>query len=324
MQHPKHSTASAPGKVILCGEHAVVYGQPAIAVPLNRVRAQATVDAADKGGIVWYAPDLGETWRLGDLPDHPLAQLTGATLARIGVATDVALRITVRSDIPIAGGMGSGAALGAALVRALAAFFDQVLGPADVAALVYESERAYHGTPSGIDNTVVSYEQPVWFVRGTDGAPPTIEPVEVRPPVALIIGDTGVRAPTYVTVGGVRERWQRDRQHYNALFEQIGAVALAVRGVLRDGQIEQLGTLLNQNQALLETIGVSSPELEHLIGVARRVGALGAKLSGGGGGGVMLALVTADTAEQVQAALGAAGAAHVLHTTVSMHTNEHP
>jgi mevalonate kinase len=317
MQPGKRSRASAPGKVIVCGEHAVVYGHPAIALPVASVRASATVEAAAGDGIVCFAPNLGETWRLAQQRDHPLAQLIVATLERIGVPTDVSLRVTLLSDIPIASGMGSGAALGAALVRALAAFFGHPLGDAEVAALVYEGERAYHGTPSGIDNTVVSYEQPIWFVRGTNNAPPIIEPLRIRTPFSLVIGDTGVRAPTYITVGGVRERWQRNAQHFNARFAQIGAVADAARAAFANGQIEQLGRLFDQNQALLEEIGVSSPELDHLIDAARAAGALGAKLSGGGGGGIMIAVATAETAPTIQAALHAAGAVRVLHTTVS-------
>lgn len=310
------SHGSAPGKIIVCGEHAVVYGWPAIALPLPLVRAYASVEPNNGDGIVCCAPDIGETWRLADHADHPVAQVIEATLGRLGIASSPSVTITIRSDIPVAGGMGSGAATSAAIVRALAAFFDQPLDPADVAALVYVGEQAYHGTPSGIDNTVVSYEQPTWFVRGVDGAPPTIEPINMHTPLHLVIGDTGVRAPTYTTVGGVRDRWQRDPARYEALFDQIGAIVLEVRVALAQGQIKQIGALLNRNQVLLEQVGVSSPELEHLIAAARAAGALGGKLSGGGGGGIMLALATPQSTDQIRMALQAAGAARVLGTTV--------
>lgn len=310
------SIASAPGKLIICGEHAVVYGQPAIAVPLPDVRAWATVAQAASPGIVCAAPDLGETWRLSSQRDHPLAQLTISTLRRLGLAEDIALHITLRSNIPIASGMGSGAALGAALVKALAAYAGHVLSSAEVAALVYESERAFHGTPSGIDNTVVSYEQPVWFRRGAQDTPPTIEQVQIAAPLHLVIGDTGVRAPTSLTVGVVRERWQREPDLLIAYFEQIGSIVQQVRAALAAGQLTQTGELLNQNQAVLHRLGVSSPDLERLISAAIQAGALGAKLSGGGGGGVMLALTTAERIDHVRAALQHAGAAHVLATSI--------
>jgi len=316
MQQAK-SRASAPGKLIVCGEHAVVHRRPALALPLPLVRAHATVERSDEGGIVCDAPDVGETWRLVDRVEHPLAQVIRATLRRLHIASPPSMVITIRSDIPIASGMGSGAATSAAIVRALAAFFAQPLPDSDVAALVYVGEQAYHGTPSGIDNTVVSYEQPVWFVRGMDGAPPTIEPIHIGAPLHLVIGDTGVRAPTYATVGGVRARWEGDPARYEALFDQIGDIVQAVRVALEQGQSKEIGALLDRNQALLAEAGVSSPELEHLIAAARGAGALGAKLSGGGGGGIMLALATPQTAAPIQAALHAAGAVRVLHTTVN-------
>jgi mevalonate kinase len=311
------STASAPGKVILCGEHAVVYGRPAIALPLTTVRATATVETVDVSGIHCDAPDIGERWALAKRPDHPLGQLVLATLARLGYAQMPSFHITLHSDVPVASGMGSGAALGAALVKALAAQVGQHLSAAEVAALVYESERAYHGTPSGIDNTVVSYERPIWFQRGAGGAPPTIEPLLLRAPLYLVIGDTGVRAPTYVTVGAVRERWQRNPEGYETLFDQIGEIAHAVRAALATGQSETLGHLLNRNQMLLHDLGVSSPELQRLIDAALAAGALGVKLSGGGGGGIMLALADSERTPAVRQALQAAGAVRVLQAVVA-------
>jgi mevalonate kinase len=222
------TTASAPGKVILCGEHAVVYGQPAIALPLSDVRAQATIeDAPHSSGVILDMPDVGESWRLTDAPTHPLATLVRLTCEHFGITTPLDLHMTLRSRVPIASGMGSGAALGAALVKALAAHLGMSLSPDRVSRLVYESERFYHGTPSGIDNTVVSYEQAIWFVRGQDQGlvrtPPVIAPLHVGSPCALVIGDTGVRAPTHETVLGVRERWQHAPECFDALFTAAGS-----------------------------------------------------------------------------------------------------
>lgn len=316
------TTASAPGKVILCGEHAVVHGQPAIALPLPDIRAQATVEAALPGaGITLNLADLGESVILREAQDHPLATLIRLTIAELEVTLPLDLSITLRSAIPIASGMGSGAALGAALVKALSAQLGRSLDPGTVSRLVYESERFYHGTPSGIDNTVVSYEQAIWFVRGQEHqgrrTPPTIEPLQIGAPFALVIGDTGVHAPTHITVGGVRERWKQERQHFDALFSEIGQVVLAIRQHLAAGDLLALGAALNRNQDLLREIGVSSPELERLIVAARVAGALGAKLSGGGGGGIMLALVTLSQQDAVARALLAAGATRVTQTTVT-------
>ena len=313
------TTASAPGKVILCGEHAVVYGQPAIALPLPDVRAQATIEDSSTGsGAILELPDVGESRRLSE--EHPLATLARLVCEHLGVATPLDLHITLRSTVPIASGMGSGAALGAALVKALAAHLGSPLGPEVVARLVYESERFYHGTPSGIDNTVVSYEQAIWFVRGQDQGearmPPTIAPLQIGAPFALVIGDTGVRAPTHVTVRGVRERREHAPERFDAVFAAIGREVTAIREYLAGGKLPELGAALNRNQALLRAIGVSSAELERLIAAALSGGALGAKLSGGGGGGIMLALATVEQHETVARALLEAGAARVTQTLV--------
>lgn len=315
-------TASAPGKVILCGEHAVVYGQPAIALPLTDIRATASIEQLpEENGLVIAAPDIGERWHLTKHPDHPLALLARLTLDQLGMTALPNALITLRSAIPIASGLGSGAALGAALVRALSHFLNVPLDPAQIAQLVYESERVFHGTPSGIDNTVVSYEQAIWFVRGptsNDGsAQPTIEPLVVGRPFELVIGDTGIRAPTHIPVGRVREQRQRQPQQFNAYFDEIGQIVREVRQTLADGAITRLGELLNHNQELLQKLGVSSPQLERLIDAARSGGCWGAKLSGGGDGGIMLAVVDSEQRTAVAHAVLGAGATRVWTTTIS-------
>ncbi|MCS6881203.1 MAG: mevalonate kinase [Oscillochloridaceae bacterium] len=308
------TSASAPGKLILCGEHAVVYGRPAIAAPLGDLRAYARLEAGEPGsGLCFSAPDLGETWTAAGQPEHPLSELALATLARLR-QNEPDLTIELRSDIPIASGMGSGAAIGTALVRALATHAGATLAPEEVAALVYASERRFHGTPSGIDNTVVAHERAIWFVRREPA--PLIETLTIARPLLLVVGDTGVRSATRLPVGAVRERWRADPPRYEALFDRVAELVTQARAALATGDAPLLGALLNANQALLEQIGVSSPELERLVAAARAAGALGAKLSGAGWGGVMLALVTPENRPAVENALQEAGAARVLAATV--------
>jgi mevalonate kinase len=331
------ASASAPAKLILCGEHAVVYARPAIALPLAGIRARADVAAGRTGaGIVVYARDLGRRWRVAEGSDHPISELIASVLAKLGRPLDrtLDLKISIRSTIPIASGMGSGAAVATALVRALAAYFGRQLAPAEISALVYASERRFHGTPSGIDNTVIAYERPIWFLRRGVGSweagggpeahqPPTpnsqlpaIEPIAIAAPFTLVVADTGVRSPTRAPVGEVRRRWQAEPARYEAWFEQIGALALRVRAALADGDVAALRPLLTENHALLQQIGVSSPELDALVVAALEAGALGAKLSGAGWGGVMLALVASEASEPVVRALKEAGAKRVLETLV--------
>ena len=313
--------ASAPSKIILCGEHAVVYSRPAIALPLSGVRAHAVVQNAAAGsGITFDAPDLGQRWALAEAPDQPLSELVVRVLDQLGATPALDLQISMVSTIPIAGGMGSGAAIATAIVRALAAHLGQELPAETISALVYASEQRFHGTPSGIDNTVVAFERPIWFVRQPSlyGGPSVaaIEPITIAEPFTLLIGDTGVRSPTRLPVGEVRQRWQASPAHYEVLFDAVGALVLQVRRALAQGDLPALGALLDANQALLERIGVSSAELGQLVTAARVAGALGAKLSGAGWGGVMLALVAPAARERVAAALQAAGAVRVLETTV--------
>ncbi|WP_129632494.1 mevalonate kinase [Candidatus Oscillochloris fontis] len=303
-------TTSAPAKIILCGEHAVVYNRPAIALPLGDVRAYAVATPTAPGtGLHFVAPDLDETWSFSTHPQHPLSELAATVLEHLGaVAPD--LSITLRSDIPIAGGMGSGAAIGAALVRAVAQALGHNLPPAEVSALVYASEGRYHGTPSGIDNTVIAYEQAIWFQRRPD-APPLIAPIHVATPLTLVIGDTGVRSATHRPVGALRKRWQADPPTYEARFDAVADVATQARAALAAGDLAALGQIMNTNQTLLEELGISSPELDRLVQAARQAGALGAKLSGAGWGGVMIALAHSNQCQQVADALHAAGASRV-------------
>ncbi|RIK37930.1 MAG: mevalonate kinase [Chloroflexi bacterium] len=307
------TAASAPGKVILVGEHAVVYGRPAIAVPVWEVTATVTVtDRAPGAGCVLIAHDIGLHQRLDSTPDsEPLALVTRLALAQLGLPSNPDWQIELRSTIPIASGLGSGAALSAALVRALFAHAGQPVAPAQVSQLVYESERFYHGTPSGIDNTVVAHGQPVWFVKGEE--PVVIEP---KGSLTLLIADSGIAAPTKETVGDVRRGWQADPVRYEAWFDAIAAVAREARQAIEEGDLARLGRLFDENQALLAQLGVSSPPLERLVEAARAAGALGAKLSGGGRGGNVIALVEPANEEPVRQALLASGAKRTISTTV--------
>jgi mevalonate kinase len=177
---------------------------------------------------------------------------------------------------------------------------------------VYEVERIHHGTPSGIDNTVVAYEQVVYFVREHP-----ITRLSVGEPFTLVVADTGKPSPTGEIVGRVRRAWKRERAHYDALFDQIGDTAKDARDAIETGAISDLGPLMDSNHELLIELGVSSPVLDELVETARLAGAIGAKLSGAGQGGNMIALVEDDdTGQQVAAALRDDGAARVILTEV--------
>lgn len=311
----EHATASAPGKIILFGEHAVVYGKPAIAVPVTQVQATATVSPGPVGcGLILHLPDVGERLAVAEAPpEHPLAHVCRLAARLLALQPLPDWVLTLRSTIPIASGLGSGAAAATALVRALARATGTPMPATQVAALVYESEILYHGTPSGIDNTVIAYEQPVWFVRNQPPAP-----FPIQRPFVVLIADTGLASPTSTTVGDVRSGWQADPRRYEALFERVGQLVYAARQAIELGNIGALGPLMDENHQLLAAMGVSCRELNVLQRTAKDAGALGAKLSGGGRGGNLIALPPEDEGDigRIAAALRRSGAVSVLASTI--------
>jgi mevalonate kinase len=303
----------APGKIILFGEHAVVYGRPALAVPVTQVKAEAVVELAGPDeGLLLVAEDLCEEIHFDSTQaQHPLVVAARLTLTELGLTEPPPWRVGVRSSIPIAGGLGSGAAVSAALVRALADAAGQPLSPSTVSAIVYRVEILHHGTPSGIDNSVVCYEQPIYFVRGQ--AP---QALSIGRRFMLAIANTGTASPTRTAVADVRRAWEGETARFDVLFDRIASIVEKAKAAITGGMPEALGNLMDENQALLCAIGVSSPALDALAEAARRAGAGGAKLSGAGRGGNLIALVTAETQEAVTAAMRAAGAVSVIVTTV--------
>ena len=310
-------SARAPAKAILFGEHAVVYGRPAIAVPLTQVQARVTILAeplAPSGRIWIEAPDTGLNSALSDLPeDHPLQILVRSLTQALVINHLPALCLRINSTIPVAAGLGSGAAVSVAALRAMSGFLGHLLDDEQVNTLAFQVEKAYHGTPSGIDNTVVTYARPIYFVRERP-----FELLKVAAPFTLVIGDSGIPSPTASAVAGVRARWQAKPRPYEALFDEVAAVVNAARQVIETGAPEKLGPLMDENHRLLQKIGVSSPELDRLVEAAKQAGAWGAKLSGGGQGGNMLALAAPEQAVTIAAALTQAGAVRTIVSVVQM------
>ncbi len=304
-------SASAPGKIILFGEHAVVYGRPAIAVPILQVRAKAIVSVDPRsapGLVIIKAPDIGLETALSALPDnHPLAAVLWKAASAIKLSHIPACTIQVTSSVPIAAGMGSGAAVSVAILRAFSASMGHPLSDEQVSQLAYEVEIIYHGTPSGIDNTVITYAKPVYYIKGK-----TIETLQVKHPFTLVIGDSGVISPTMSAVSDVHQGWENARDRFEALFDAAGMIADSARKAINAGENDALGPLMDENHTLLSKMGVSSLELERLVEAARSAGALGAKLSGAGCGGNMIALVAPEGADRVARALQEAGAVRTI------------
>jgi mevalonate kinase len=295
--------AFARGKIILLGEHAVVYGHPAIASAIDRgVHAQATVTDGDvdRLSIAPWGQDVGPS------ADESAEALCRAFhVALDGRAKDrPRLLVTCDVGLPSGAGLGCSAALGVAVIDAI----DEVLGtPRSREALAeaaFAWEQVFHGNPSGIDNTVAALGGIVSFRRSAQ-----LETVRPRRPLPMVVAYSGESSSTKVTVASVARQRERRPAEIDALFEAIASIVDNGRLAIEAGDLRGLGKLFDANHMLLSSMMLSTERLERLCGAARGAGALGTKLTGGGGGGCMIALVTDREASlPVLAAIRAEGA----------------
>ncbi len=265
------------GKLILCGEHAVVFGHPALAFAVDR-HTTVEVDRC-----------AGASRITADQPDGRLVDALARVVPSEGFAVEI------RTDLPVGRGMGSSAALAVALVRALAALDGEAVGAEGIIDRAMPIEQAFHGNPSGLDVAVAAHGGIVRYRRG----PPRQIKHLAAPRWTVVVLDSGSAGNTAELVAGVAAR----RPGVDRALDRIGALVQQAETALTDDRA--LGEILDENHALLQRIGVSTPPLDALVGLAKRAGALGAKLAGAGGGGVVLALV--DEAEPVLRAARKAG-----------------
>jgi len=294
------------GKIILLGEHSVVYGRHAIAapIPLN-IRAEVR---AQHEHIDLVIPRWGVEMRLSE-PERCISSLHASiTLIaeRLGVA-DRGMRVDVVPRVPRANGLGASAALAVAVIRAMAHCFDVAISEREISNLAFDCEKIAHGTPSGIDNTLATFGRPILFRKDGAATRAEIRDLATPRPIPVIIGLSGVATLTMQTVGNVRAAWEKNPQRYETIFSQIDDLALAGVEALRKGDIAELGELMNIDHGLLNALQVSSWEIEELVEIARRHGALGAKLTGGGGGGAMIAVAEPASSQSIASAMRAAG-----------------
>ncbi|NMB56295.1 MAG: mevalonate kinase [Leptolinea sp.] len=310
------TSASAPGKAILLGEHAVVYGKPALAIPVSQLRVEVSIESFRcPANEIWIdSPVIRLYKNVKDLPiDNPLRMAVDLTIAECQNRQFPGLMIRINSALPIGGGMGSGAAVSCALIRALSGYLDgSSLSLETINRLAFEVEKIHHGNPSGVDNTVITYEQPIYFRRGA-----RMEKVTVKEPIHLVIADTGINSATSSMVGGVRKRYEQNKEGYQRIFDSIETLVNNARKAIESGDISLLAEMMDENHRLLQSLEVSSFSLDRLVKTARSSGALAAKLIGAGGGGNMIALCTADTTRQVSQALNSIGAVRVFSFTLA-------
>ncbi|MEO1244783.1 MAG: hydroxymethylglutaryl-CoA reductase, degradative [Pseudomonadota bacterium] len=293
---------SSAGKIILLGEHAVVYGSHALALPIPAAMHAGVRIGGD--GIRLKIP----AWHTDVTLDirEPEARGFAATAALILDALEITernLELTVLSQLPRAMGLGSSASLAVAVIRALDESFSLGLDDEAVNALAFRCEALAHGTPSGVDNTLATYAEPLLFQNRGELE---LRPLRLRevPPVVVAWGDEP--GLTATQVAGVRERRLRTPEVYDALFAKIDELTLTSAEALEDTNYRVVGDAMNLCHGLLNGIGVSTPTLERMVHIAREAGAMGAKLTGGGGGGSIVALCP-DNAAAVTRALESFG-----------------
>ncbi|GFZ30752.1 mevalonate kinase [Clostridium zeae] len=300
----KSAICEAHSKLILVGEHAVVYGKPAIAIPFPlkvRVIIQKAVGPIMFESSIYTGP-------IDKIP----AKMEGIKACieetlRYANQPFENLRIRIDSDIPLGRGLGSSAAIAIAIVRSLFSLFEQKLSKEHLFSLVQIAETYAHGKPSGIDTVAEISEHPIWFQKEKE-----IVPLTIGRPLYIVVADTGRNGDTHTAVDNVRKRYASETAKVQNSLDEIARIVELAREAILNGDIYLLGDLLYRNQEELKILGVSDDELNHLIDIARNEGALGAKLTGGGLGGCMLALgKSLEHAEVIAKRLMDSGASNV-------------
>lgn len=284
------TTASASSKAILFGEHAVVYGYPSVAVPLPEIRANAKIKDIKRKKVIIDMPDFGKTGVFKELAwEHPIRFAVDLFLSGHKITLQNGLCLSLHSEIPIASGMGSGAAISTAVFKALFAHFNIPYTAKKLSELVFEVEKLHHGTPSGIDNTVIAYEQAVLFRKDEE-----IQRINFPKTIHLVIANSGFTTPTKTTVSDVAWLYENNSTSVTDTFAQIEQCVILGLEALLLGDLEKAGEMMTENHQLLRSLTVSNERLDQLVDAANSFGAYGAKLSGGGRGGIVIALTEAE------------------------------
>lgn len=305
--------ASAPAKVILFGEHFVVYGEPAIVLAIDK-RAYAEAELRDDKRLYLHSVNLNlsgyfesEFFKIeqGDAKGakskfEPLKLAVEKVLEIYG--ENVGLDVEVNSTVPVAAGLGSSAAVAVAVTAAVGAILNVKMSKEAVFRISYEAEKIVHGTPSGVDPAISTFGGALLFQMDAG-----FKPLDVKADVPLVIGCTGVERSTRVQVAKVRDGKNKYPRIIDPMMRAAREIVLRAINALKEDDLETLGDLMNINHALLCGLGISDESLEWLINAARKAGALGAKLTGAGGGGCMIALAENERLEQVMEPIQRAG-----------------
>jgi hydroxymethylglutaryl-CoA reductase len=306
------ASGRACGKVILLGEHAAVYGRHALAVPIEDAVRVSVREGAP--GVRLAIPDWGidDAWTARGTVPEGAAAVAALVMKELG-AGHAGYDIRVTSRIPIGMGLGSSAAFAVAAIRAFAELLSHEMSDLETDRLAFRCEQLTHGTPSGIDNNIATFGEPVLYSKGQTRT----KPIPLPEPLPLVVAASSQRGSTKAMVAGVRERYEQDSVLYETIFNEIDEMSVAAAAAIGERDFAHLGAMMNVCHGFLNALQVSTPELEAMVATAREAGAIGAKLTGAGGGGSIVALCPGKVTE-VAAALDASG-----WSIVRMETGRH-
>ncbi|MCK4718068.1 MAG: mevalonate kinase [Thermoplasmata archaeon] len=287
-------TGSGFGKVILFGEHFVVHGNHSIVSAIHNKTTAMVEDGTRPGVEMVDDRPASEGYKEAKL-EHQKKSVQ-YVLEAMNIDLSAPLKITLGGDLFCASGVGASAASCTAIARALADHFHRDLSTEEINQLAWEGERGYHGSPSGVDNTASTYGGLLWFLRAEGGI--EYEQIDIERPLLIVMGNSGSTANTKAAVAKVKKLKESDPGTYKAIADKAEEAAHKGKTAIGSYDLEALGLLMDENHALLQEVGVSNQMLDRMVEVARENGAIGAKLTGGGLGGYMVALVRDQEAQR--------------------------
>lgn len=278
------------GKIILFGEHFVVYGLPGIAsgidkyveVEIEKIKASTDVIFDDKV--------FKEKFSIKEQPEHVKTKMLNAMFEKEQFVKLEGLKITINSNMPYGAGLGYSAALAVAIARAMNQLFDLLWKDEQINEAAHKSEQIIHGNPSGIDTACATYDSVIWFEKDLEKKKDSVRRLKCGKSLQCLLVDTGIKHHAKETIELVQKYKEKNSKKFDVMCADYKKLAGKAKQEIQYGGVNELGKLMNQNHLMLKEIGLSTKEIDEIVKVAIYDGALGAKITGAGMGGNVLIL----------------------------------